>query len=426
MPFTTYKETVEYLYAQLPVFHRIGPKAFKPDLKNTLLLLDALDNPHLKFKSVHIAGTNGKGSSAHMLAAILQSAGMKTGLFTSPHLKSFTERIRVDGIEIPETWVVEFINRMQQTIERIGPSFFEVNVAMAFDYFYQSGIDIAVIETGLGGRLDATNVVKPLVALITNIGHDHLDILGPTLKHVAHEKAGIIKPEVPVVISERQNDLESVFIEFSKQKNAPIIFAELETEIAETADGFSIKINRESIIVRPELKGSYQKKNLAGVISVIRQLEKFGLGVAVEAIQRGIEQTVTMTGLKGRWQKLQDKPTIICDTAHNPEGIRAVLQHLDQLSFKKLHWILGMVEDKDVGQVLKLLPVDAEYYFCKAEIPRAMGAAELKQKASGFGLHGEVIPEVNKALKSALKRAAPDDLILVAGSTYVVAEVENI
>jgi dihydrofolate synthase/folylpolyglutamate synthase len=424
--FTSYKQTVEYLYSRLPVFHRIGPKAFKPDLNNTILLLKALDNPHLRFKSIHIAGTNGKGSSAHMLAAILQSAGMKTGLFTSPHLKSFTERIRVNGIEIPEASVVEFMNRMQQTIEHIEPSFFEVNVAMAFDFFSKSEIEIAVVETGLGGRLDATNIIHPLVSLITNIGHDHLDILGPTLTHVAGEKAGIIKPGVPVVISERQQEIETVFTTRATIQSAPISFSDDQVKISETDVGFKIDSKGLNITVVPELSGGYQKNNICGVVAVVQNLRKLGLSIDSAAIKKGIEKTVTLTSLKGRWQRLQDNPLVICDTAHNPEGIIAVLQHLSQIKFRKLHWVLGMVEDKDVTQVLKLLPHDADYYFCRADIPRAMGALELKQLAVTFGLHGEVVPLVNQALKLALEKASTDDLILVAGSTYVVAEVEQI
>jgi dihydrofolate synthase/folylpolyglutamate synthase len=297
---------------------------------------------------------------------------------------------------------------------------------MAFDFFSKSEIDIAVVETGLGGRLDATNVVYPLVSLITNIGHDHLDILGPTLTHVAGEKAGIIKPGVPVVISERQQEIEAVFTTRAAIQSAQILFSDEQVKISETDAGFRIDSKGIDITVQPELSGIYQKHNISGVVAVVQKLRELGLKIDSADIKTGIEKTVTLTSLKGRWQKLQDNPLVICDTAHNPEGILAVLNQLAGIKFRKLHWVLGVVEDKDVTQVLKLLPRDADYYFCRADIPRAMGALELRQLAATFGLHGEVVPVVNEALKLALEKAATDDLVLVAGSTYVVAEVEHI
>lgn len=425
-PFTTFNQAVEYLYARLPLFQNQGPSAYKPDLGNIRVLLSALGDPHVGIRYVHVGGTNGKGSSSHMLAAILQSAGYKTGLYTSPHLKSFTERIRVNGVPIPEQDVVELLSASLDTIDSIQPSFFEVTTTMAFQYFQRRKVDVAVIEVGLGGRLDATNIITPVVSLITNIGHDHLDLLGPGLEQVAFEKAGIIKKKVPVVISERQQDLEKVFIAKAQNENAELIFASDHLEVSEEEDRWVFPYEEKKIMVQPQLRGSYQKKNIAGVVRVVEILRKKGFVVSDEALIAGIENTSLLTGLKGRWQVLQLNPKVICDTGHNPEGIQQILEQLSREQYRQLHWVFGVVGDKPAEKVLKLLPSTAKYYFCAARIPRAMPAERLSTEAASLGLKGEAYADVQTALVAARKSASADDLILVGGSTYVVAEVEGL
>jgi dihydrofolate synthase/folylpolyglutamate synthase len=425
-PFTTFNQAVEYLYTRLPLFQNQGPSAYKPDLGNIRVLLSALGDPHVGIRYVHVGGTNGKGSSSHMLAAILQSAGYKTGLYTSPHLKSFTERIRVNGVPIPEQDVVELLSASLDTIDSIQPSFFEVTTTMAFQYFQRRKVDVAVIEVGLGGRLDATNIITPVVSLITNIGHDHLDLLGPGLEQVAFEKAGIIKKKVPVVISERQQDLEKVFIAKAQNENAELIFASDHLEVSEEEDRWVFPYEEKKIMVQPQLRGSYQKKNIAGVVRVVEILRKKGFVVSDEALIAGIENTSLLTGLKGRWQVLQLNPKVICDTGHNPEGIQQILEQLSREQYRQLHWVFGVVGDKPAEKVLKLLPSTAKYYFCAARIPRAMPAERLSTEAASLGLKGEAYADVQTALVAARKSASADDLILVGGSTYVVAEVEGL
>ena len=425
-PFTTFNQAVEYLYTRLPLFQNQGPSAYKPDLGNIRVLLSALGDPHVGIRYVHVGGTNGKGSSSHMLAAILQSAGYKTGLYTSPHLKSFTERIRVNGVPIPEQDVVELLSASLDTIDSIQPSFFEVTTTMAFQYFQRRKVDVAVIEVGLGGRLDATNIITPVVSLITNIGHDHLDLLGPGLEQVAFEKAGIIKKKVPVVISERQQDLEKVFIAKAQNENAELIFASDHLEVSEEEDRWVFPYEGKKIMVQPQLRGSYQKKNIAGVVRVVEILRKKGFVVSDEALIAGIENTSLLTGLKGRWQVLQLNPKVICDTGHNPEGIQQILEQLSREQYRQLHWVFGVVGDKPAEKVLKLLPSTAKYYFCAARIPRAMPAERLSTEAASLGLKGEAYADVQTALVAARKSASADDLILVGGSTYVVAEVEGL
>jgi len=425
-PFTTFNQAVEYLYARLPLFQNQGPSAYKPDLGNIRVLLSALGDPHVGIRYVHVGGTNGKGSSSHMLAAILQYAGYKTGLYTSPHLKSFTERIRVNGVPIPEQDVVELLSASLDTIDSIQPSFFEVTTTMAFQYFQRRKVDVAVIEVGLGGRLDATNIITPVVSLITNIGHDHLDLLGPGLEQVAFEKAGIIKKKVPVVISERQQDLEKVFIAKAQNENAELIFASDHLEVSEEEDRWVFPYEEKKIMVQPQLRGSYQKKNIAGVVRVVEILRKKGFVVSDEALIAGIENTSLLTGLKGRWQVLQLNPKVICDTGHNPEGIQQILEQLSREQYRQLHWVFGVVGDKPAEKVLKLLPSTAKYYFCAARIPRAMPAERLSTEAASLGLKGEAYADVQTALVAARKSASADDLILVGGSTYVVAEVEGL
>ncbi|MBX2966664.1 MAG: bifunctional folylpolyglutamate synthase/dihydrofolate synthase [Cyclobacteriaceae bacterium] len=426
--FNTYQQTLEYLYASLPMFQRVGAVAFKKDLTNTLALCSVLDNPHHKFKSVHVAGTNGKGSTAHIVASVLQSAGYKTGLYTSPHLKSFTERIRVNGQEVSQPFVVDFANRMQPHIEKIKPSFFEITVAMAFDYFAKTEVDIAVIEVGMGGRLDSTNVIVPEVSVITNIGLDHTDMLGNTLREIAVEKAGIIKRNVPVVISERQEEVVEVFEKKAGKEQAPVFFADKPVAIAQNGTLCivdSVYCNQPMRFEFP-LLGDYQKKNINGALTALEYLTRHGFTISAEHVVHGMQRVVKQTGLKGRWQILQERPLVICDTGHNADGIRAIVKQLSTYRYKKLFMIIGMVSDKDRTSIFKLLPKKAHYVFCQAAIPRAMDVHELAKEAKLYGLTGEIVPDVNEALKTALQKANADDLIFVGGSTFIVAELDNL
>jgi dihydrofolate synthase / folylpolyglutamate synthase len=428
----SYQETLTYLYANLPMFQRVGVAAFKKDLTNTLRLCEVLGNPHTRFKSIHIAGTNGKGSTSHMLASILQSCGYKTGLYTSPHLKEFTERIRVNGIEVEQQFVVDFVNRIRPEIERIQPSFFEITVAMAFAYFAEKQVDIAVIEVGLGGRLDSTNVITPVLSVITNIGWDHTDLLGDTLEKIAAEKAGIIKPDVPVVVSERQQGIDSVFKQKASETHSMLYFAsDVFTIEQKTAGGTSLfDVLRSGKVVYAgialPLQGLYQQKNLAGVMMTVDVLRHNGWLLTEEGVRYGLEKVVEQTTLKGRWQVLRKNPQLVCDTAHNVDGIRYVMEQIKSQSFKTLHVVWGMVKDKDRGKILSLLPVDAQYYFCQANIPRALDAYELAAQAVAYGLRGDVIPDVNNAVRTALARATSEDFIFIGGSTFVVAEIEGL
>jgi dihydrofolate synthase/folylpolyglutamate synthase len=363
-----------------------------------------------------------------MLASVLQSSGYKTGLYTSPHLKDFTERIKINGQHVDQDFIIEFVNRIKPLIEEISPSFFEITVAMAFEYYAQQQIDVAVIEVGLGGRLDSTNVITPVVSVITNIGFDHKDILGNTLREIASEKAGIIKSNVPVVISERQPEIETVFIEKAKKNNATLTFANDEYRIQHNQNSLEVIKNDELYLSDLDLplKGNYQAKNIKGVLKAVDVLRENGLKISKEDLIAGLEQTVTQTGLKGRWQKLGNSPLIICDTGHNSDGIGELVKQIGQQKYSKLFFLLGMVKDKEPDEVLKLLPADAYYYFCQAKIPRAMEAELLMKKAEKFGLKGEVEPEVNHALEKAKKRADKDDFIFIGGSTFVVAEINDL
>lgn len=426
----TYQETIEYLYQQLPVFHRIGKKAFKADLNNTLDLCVHLDHPEHKFKTIHIAGTNGKGSSSHFLASILQSAGYKTGLYTSPHLKSFTERIRINGAPIPENKVISFVENNKDFLEKLKPSFFEMSVGMAFEYFAQEEVDIAVIEVGLGGRLDSTNIITPLLSLITNISLDHTDILGETLPEIAYEKAGIIKPTIPVIISEKMVDSQPVFIDKAQQEKAPLYFAEESYEVLNFEEkNFLLEIdildlsNHRNFKIKSQLVGQYQLKNILGVLKVVDILKVLGYKIEPNAISQGFKTVVSQTGLKGRWQTLSDKPRIICDTAHNIAGITQILNSLDKIQYDKLWMILGFVSDKDISSILSILPKNASYIFCEANIPRALNSANLLEQAQKYGLVGEHMSNVNKAIMYAKSKASPNDVIYVGGSTFVVAEI---
>ena len=414
------------------MFQRIGAAALKNDLTNTVRLCDALGNPQNRFKSIHIAGTNGKGSSAHMLASILQSSGYRTGLYTSPHMKEFTERIRIDGNEITKSFIVDFVNRIRPVIDEVQPSFFEITVAMAFDYYAANSVDVAVIEVGLGGRLDSTNVIDPELSLITNIGWDHKDILGDTLEKIASEKAGIIKAGKPVVISERQKEVEHIFINNAKSVNAPLYFASDNYSTGQnTQKGqFLLDVYKNQKLVHKDLdlplQGFYQRKNILGVFQSVDLLREKGWSISNESLLHGLRSVVSNTGLKGRWQILGRDPLKVCDTGHNPEGIVEVMNQINAQTFKRLHIVFGMVKDKDAGAILKLLPQHAKYYFCQASIPRALDAVSLSAQALQVGLNGIVIPDVNDAIKEAEWNASPDDLIFIGGSTFVVAEIKNL
>ncbi|GMQ28488.1 folylpolyglutamate synthase/dihydrofolate synthase family protein [Algoriphagus confluentis] len=427
-----YQETLDYLYQSLPMFQRVGDSAFKKDLGNTLALCSHLGNPEQKFKSIHVAGTNGKGSTSHTLAAILQAAGYKTGLYTSPHLKSFTERIKINGQEIEESAVVDFVAENRQFLENLRPSFFEMTVGMAFWYFAKNEVDIAIIEVGMGGRLDSTNVILPELSLITNIGYDHQQYLGETLPLIAGEKAGIIKSGVPVVISQTQDETTPVFLQKAKEMGATLIFADqiinverVTSEVKGIAK-YLILDNGRQFHLEFGLLGNYQKYNLPGIVEAVNQLKLMGWEISDEAFIQGLREVSFMTGLKGRWQILGENPTIIADTGHNEPGIREILAQLKTYSFHQLWMVIGMVQDKDVRKILEILPKDAQYVFCQATIPRAMPADILAQKAQEAGLKGSVIPSVNEALVFAQKNAQSHDLIFVGGSTFVVAEIDDL
>jgi len=428
-----YQETLDYLYNSLPMYQRVGGMAFKKDLTNTLALCRHLGDPHKRFASVHIAGTNGKGSSAHSLAAILQAAGYKVGLYTSPHLRSFTERIKINGTEIGEQAVVDFVHENQKAIQKIGPSFFEMTVAMAFDAFARQKVDIAVVEVGLGGRLDSTNVITPEVSLITNISLDHTDMLGNTLEAIAFEKAGIIKENTPVVVSERQPEVAHVFEEQAKTKKAPLFFAEDHYSLVrhEQQPGeIFIDIYRDGKQVFADVLlsggGLYYLKNMAGVLQTVDVLVNKGWGISPEAIRKGLAAMQSLTGLKGRWQVLAIKPLTICDTAHNEAGIQVVLQQLLALPCKKLHFVLGMVREKDVEKILRLFPAQARYYLCQPQIPRALEVERLASVADALHLEYVVVPDVNEAIAKAKSLAGDEDIIYIGGSTFVVAEIESL
>lgn len=420
---SSYSETVDYLYKQLPDFQKIGAAAYKPDLTNTLALLKTLGHPEKKIQTIHVAGTNGKGSSSHMLASILQEAGYKTGLYTSPHLKSFTERIKVNGEDIGQQFVIDFVNKISKAMEEIKPSFFEITTAMAFDYYVHKEVDIAVIEVGLGGRLDSTNVITPLISLITNISFDHKDLLGDTLEKIAGEKAGIIKPNIPVVVSEMQPETSKVFIAKAKQTNSKIFFADKSLSIKLEHDTLSIKGSELFQVHEFPLRGIYQQKNVAGVLKVIELLPFI---VKRNAVVNGLKNVIKNTGLKGRWQTIGTEPLTICDTGHNEAGIAMVLEQIKREKFEKLFIVLGMVKDKDISGVLKQLPQEATYFFCEAKIARAMPAGELLKLAATFNLKGTAIPDVNEAIAVARTSASKNDLVFVGGSTFVVAEIEGL
>ena len=428
-----YEEVLGYLFEHLPYFQRKGPAAYKGSLDNTLALDQMFGHPHLKFRSIHIAGTNGKGSVSHMLASILAKAGFKTGLYTSPHLKDFRERIRVNGEMISKSFVTDFVERfleMNKTAN-LEPSFFELTVLMAFDYFSAENVDIAVIETGLGGRLDSTNIITPEISVITNISLDHTALLGDSLGKIALEKAGIIKPFVPVVIGETHPQTSIIFEGKALENHALIQFADqkLHAEYAmismDQKQIFNLK-NKDGILFKDlklDLLGAYQSKNICTLVFTVLEMQKSGWKISEADIRNGLENVTTSTGLAGRWQTIGLNPRIICDTGHNEAGIREVVTQLRQIPHKKLHFIIGMVSDKDITGVLALLPKDAVYYFTKAAIPRALAAHQLMQMAQFFGLNGAAYEDVATALSDAKIYADTNDLIFIGGSTFVVAEV---
>jgi dihydrofolate synthase / folylpolyglutamate synthase len=426
-----YKDTLQYMYALLPMYQRIGNAAFKKDLTNTLKLCEFIGNPHKRLKLVHVAGTNGKGSSAHMIASILQAAGYSTGLYTSPHLKSFTERIRVDGVEIEEQFVCEFIEKIREPMEEIQPSFFEVTVAMAFDYFLAKEVDIAVIEVGLGGRFDSTNIINPLVSLVTSIGYDHMDLLGNTLPEIALEKAGIIKRNVPVVISQTQDEIRHVFENKAQEVGASVFFADEEfvlhyLGIIENMANYRAEHDRNSMNFPTDLLGEYQIKNIPGVLKVIHLLNYLGFMITDPDIVRGFSCVMPSTGLRGRWQKIAENPMVICDTVHNVSGIDDVVHQLKNMEFQQLYIIWGVVEGKNPELMLRQLPIDAKFIFCEPTLPRAMKAQKLSKIASGIGINGEVIPDVNDALANARTMAMKDDLIFIGGSNFIIADLKEL
>ncbi|RTL56328.1 MAG: bifunctional folylpolyglutamate synthase/dihydrofolate synthase [Sphingobacteriales bacterium] len=427
----TYQQTIDYLFHHLPMYSRIGAAAFKKDLTNTIQLCEALGNPHTKFKSIHVAGTNGKGSTSHMLAAILQTAGYKTGLYTSPHLKDFRERIKVNGKMVSESFVIDFTERIKPLIESIEPSFFEITVAMAFEYFAEQQVDVAVVEVGLGGRLDSTNIITPELSVITNIGWDHMNMLGDTLEKIAGEKAGIIKPYIPVVIGETTKETKDVFIAKARECNAPISFADQKRMAADWKYEHNLlnvevatKGKEDHQHYQLDLSGEYQTKNLLTALEAVSQLRLKGWNIDEVVIKKASSQTKKINGLHGRWEIIHQHPTIVLDVGHNADGIKQIVRQLENIDAPYVHIILGMVKDKDVNAVLELLPKEASYYFTKAQIPRALPEEELMQKASNAELKGETYTEVNIALKAAMAKAKKEDLILVCGSVFLVGEVE--
>ena len=436
----SYQDTLDYLYSRLPLFSRIGAAAIKKDLHNTIAICDFLGNPEKKIKTIHVAGTNGKGSTSHMLAAIFQEAGYKTGLYTSPHLYDFRERIKVNGEMCAKDFVVSFTEKMKPFIEAAEPSFFEITVGMAFDYFAKEQVDIAIIETGLGGRLDSTNIITPEISIITNIGWDHMALLGDSLQQIATEKAGIIKSGVPIVISETIPETKNIFIQKAEAVDAPIYFAEAFLNLTSFQNNWQTSLFefeqplihlldaplfQKKFTIECDLPGKYQYKNLKGVLVAVQLLADMGWKIKATKVPTALTKIKKNTGLMGRWECIQERPRIVLDVAHNEHGIHALLEQLETLHYNKLHIVTGMVKDKDIDAVLKLLPTDALYYYTQSHIPRALPANELAAKGNLLHLKGDYFENVNIALDAAKKNANQQDLILVIGSVFLVAEVER-
>ncbi|MDU0370120.1 bifunctional folylpolyglutamate synthase/dihydrofolate synthase [Hymenobacter endophyticus] len=432
----TYQQTLDFLYRQLPMFQRVGEAGYKPGLERTEALAAAMGNPERRLRCVHVAGTNGKGSSSNLMAAILQAAGYKVGLYTSPHLKEFTERIKVNGRDLDPDYLVQWVAKWHGLFDEVQPSFFEMCVALCFDYFAEQQVDVAVVEVGLGGRLDSTNIIRPLVSLITNISLDHQNLLGDTLPLIAAEKAGIIKPGVPAIISQTQPEVADVFRQKAAAEGAPLHFADerFQVELAqqpapdEPTQLLRVLQDGEMYLDNLELSlaGDYQRLNLPGVLATVEELRRQGFGISEEALRNGLRDVHRFTGFKGRWTILGRQPLVVCDTGHNEAGIRFITEQLARLPYRQLHMVLGVVNDKDVSKMLSLLPREATYYFCQATIPRALPTKELLEKAAAVGLQGQAYGPVPVAVAAARAAAAPDDVVFIGGSTFVVAEIEEL
>ena len=414
MSVVSYQDTLEYLYSQLPMYQRVGKAAYKANLDNTIALCDLLGNPQDDFKSIHIAGTNGKGSTAHFIASILQESGFKTGLYTSPHLVDFRERIRINGEMIPREFVIEFVELNKEGFNRIKPSFFEMTAGMAFDYFAREKVDLAIIEVGMGGRLDSTNIITPEISVITNIGYDHMQFLGNTLIDIAGEKAGIMKKGVPVLVGEKQEEVKDVFLSRAKEVGTDALFAVDDLL-------FAMEVIEE---LAENFPGHYQKKNIITTISAINLYSQVsGFSISTENISNGIKNVYDNTGLKGRWQVIDNSPLTICDVGHNRGGLELTVRQLSGMDFNNLHFVFGSVNDKEIAGILSLLPADAHYYFCQPDIPRGLDKDALLKEAEKAGLSGNKYDSVHIAFKAARTAAGKDDIVFIGGSTFVVAEV---
>ncbi|MGL4411080.1 MAG: bifunctional folylpolyglutamate synthase/dihydrofolate synthase [Bacteroidales bacterium] len=422
----SYKETIDYLFSRLPIFQRVGGAAYKEGLDNSIALDRHLNNPHLKYATIHVGGTNGKGSTSHLIAATLQAAGYRVGLYTSPHLVDFRERIRVNGQPISEDAVVKFVEDNQEFTESISPSFFELTMAMAFDYFAKEKVDVAIIEVGLGGRLDSTNIISPLLSVITNISFDHVQFLGDTLEKIATEKAGIIKCDTPVVIGEADEPLRSIFQNRADELRAPIYFAEdqdIIKEVSRENPNYIKYTTSQGETIHGELTGDCQIKNSATVLTAIRELKALGFNIENRAIEEAFKNVTKLTGLRGRWEKIAEKPLVICDTGHNEAGITQIVKQINCYKYNTLRIVLGMANDKDVTKVLTLLPKEAQYYFTQASVPRALDHKELQMAACDMKLQGESYPTVELAYRAALEESSPEDFIYIGGSTFIVADL---
>lgn len=420
-----YDETLNYLYNQMPEFQRIGHLAYKPGLDNSYKLDAIFERPHTRYKTIHVGGTNGKGSTSHLITSILIQSGYKVGLYTSPHLIDFRERIRVNGEMVSKEYVIEFVEKYRAQFEPIMPSFFELTMEMAFKYFEEQEVDVAVIEVGLGGRLDSTNIISPEMCVITNIGFDHVQFLGNSLEAIAREKAGIIKPHTPVVIGEASDqNIRNVFVNKAGQEEAPIIFAEEEIiDFVSKRDEDGLHFSGGGFNnIKSQLNGLAQEKNARTVITAIKELTKIGYSITDDAVYTGFENVVMLTGLMGRWQQLSDKPRIICDTGHNSHGIKYIVEQLRNEQYDNLHIVFGMVNDKDVSSVLELMPKDAKYYFTRASIERALTPEEIAKKALVYGLRGDTYDNIKQAIDAAKQNADENDLIFIGGSSFIVAD----
>jgi dihydrofolate synthase/folylpolyglutamate synthase len=425
-----YTSTIDYLYKQLPMYHRVGKAAYKTGLENAYRLDEYFHQLHRKYRTIHVAGTNGKGSVCHMLAALLQQAGYKVGLHTSPHLVDFRERIKVNGKPCSQQYVIDFVRKHKKIIETIQPSFFEVSVFMAFDYFAQQSVDVAIIEVGLGGRLDTTNIINPVLSVITSIGKDHMDFLGDTLEKIAAEKAGIIKKGIPVVIGETHPSTAPVFRRIAEERNAPVFFADQHYRIDYslfTTDGYQVfNVKKDDQVVMPGLKnallGTYQRKNTITLLQAVELLRDNEFTIAENDVYTGLKKVVDLTGLQGRWQVVGQNPRMILDSAHNADGMREVVQQLSMTAYEHLHLVISFVKDKDIDAVLVQLPENARYYFTRSSVPRSMDQHELKQQAGCYGLNGESYPSVDIAVQAVQKNAGRNDLILIAGSMFLLAD----